>query len=108
MRKAKEGGKTNELLTVHNQEVKNASMNRHYPPDDDEWKDCEANSQSHVPASPAKVHDPSTTNSAAGSADNNAIPGALWPEASKPECLESASNCTSTDFATSWREFRVP
>jgi len=67
MRKAEEGGKMNELLTIHNKEVKNAPMNRHYPPDDDEWKDCEENSQSQVPASPPKVHDPSTTNSAAGS-----------------------------------------
>ena len=38
MRKAEEGGKMNELLTVHNKEVKNAPMNRHYPPDDDEWE----------------------------------------------------------------------
>ena len=81
MHKAEEGGKMNELLTVHNKEAKNAPMNRHYPPDDDDWKECEENSQSQVPASPPKVHEPSTTNSAAGSADNQAPPGALWPEA---------------------------
>ena len=80
MRKAEEGGKMNELLTVHKKEVKNAPMNRHYPPDDDEWKDCEENSQSHVPASSGKMHDPSASNSTAGTADNKAPPGALWPD----------------------------
>ena len=74
MRKAEEGGKMNELLTVHNKEVKNAPMNRPYPPDDDDWKDCE---ESQVPASPAKVHGPATTNSS----DSKAPPGALWPKA---------------------------
>ena len=78
MRKAEAGGKMNELLTVHKKEVKNAPMNRHYPPDDDEWKDCE---ESQVPPSPSKVHAPSGTNSSAGSADNKAPPGALWPDA---------------------------
>ena len=78
MRKAEEGGKMNELLTVHNKEVKNAPMNRHYPPDDEEWKECE---ESQVPPSPSKVYAPSGTNSAAGSADNKAPPGALWPDA---------------------------
>ena len=78
MRKAEAGGKMNELLTVHKKEVKNAPMNRHYPPDDDEWKDCE---ESQVPPSPSKVHAPSGTNSSVGSADNKAPPGALWPDA---------------------------
>ena len=78
MRKAEAGGKMNELLTVHKKEVKNAPMNRHYPPDDDDWKDCE---ESHVPPSPSKVHAPTGTNSSAGSADNKAPPGALWPDA---------------------------
>ena len=78
MRKAEEGGKMNELLTVHNKEVKNAPMNRHYPPDDEEWKECE---ESQVPPSPSKVYAPSGANSAAGSADNKAPPGALWPDA---------------------------
>ena len=78
MRKAEAGGKMNELLTVHKKEVKNAPMNRHYPPDDEEWKDCE---ESQVPPSPSKVHTPSGTNSAAGSADNKTPPGALWPDA---------------------------
>jgi len=82
MRKAEEGGKMNELLTVHNKEVKNARMNRHYPPDDDEWKDCEETSQQHVhPSTPPKVHGPPAADSAAGSAENKAPPGALWPEA---------------------------
>ena len=40
MRKAEAGGKVNELLTVHGKEVKNASMNKPYPPDDD-WQECE-------------------------------------------------------------------
>ena len=78
MRKAEAGGKMNELLTVHKKEVKNAPMNRHYPPDDDDWKDCE---ESQVPPSPSKVHAPTGTNSSAGSADNKAPPGALWPDA---------------------------
>ena len=78
MRKAEAGGKMNELLTVHKKEVKNAPMNRHYPPDDDDWKDCE---ESQVPPSPSKVHAPTGANSSAGSADNKAPPGALWPDA---------------------------
>ena len=44
MRKAEEGGKMNELLTVHKKEVKNAPMNRPYPPDD-EWQECEEGHQ---------------------------------------------------------------
>ena len=48
------------------------------PPDDEEWKESE---ESQVPPSPSKVHAPSGTNSAAGSADNKAPPGALWPDA---------------------------
>ena len=64
MRKAEAGGKMNELLTVHKKEVKNAPMNRHYPPDDDDWKECE---ESHVPPSPSKVHAPTGTNSSAAS-----------------------------------------
>ena len=78
MRKAEAGGKMNELLTVHKKEVKNASMNRYYPPDDDDWKECE---ESQMPPSPSKVHAPTGTNSSAGSADNKAPPGALWPDA---------------------------
>ena len=50
-------------------------MNRPYPPDDDEWKDCV---ESHVPPSPSKVHAPTGSNSSAASA---APPGALWPDA---------------------------
>ena len=73
MRKAEEGGKMNELLTVHRKEVKNAPMNRPYPADDDDWKDCE---ESHAPASPAPVH-----GQASNSSDVKAPPGALWPEA---------------------------
>ena len=72
MRKAEAGGKMNELLTVHKKEVKNAPMNRPYPPDDDDWKDC---MESHVPPSPSKVHAPTGSNSSA------APPGALWPDA---------------------------
>ena len=75
MRKAEAGGKMNELLTVHKKEVKNAPMNRPYPPDDDDWKDC---MESHVPPSPSKVHAPTGSNSSAASA---APPGALWPDA---------------------------
>ena len=73
MRKAEEGGKMNELLTVHRKEVKNAPMNRPYPADDDDWKECE---ESHGPASPAPVH-----GQASNSSDVKAPPGALWPEA---------------------------
>ena len=73
MRKAEDGGKMNELLTVHRKEVKNAPMNRPYPADDDDWKDCE---ESHAPASPAPVH-----GQASNSSDGKAPPGALWPEA---------------------------
>ena len=72
MRKAEAGGKMNELLTVHKKEVKNAPMNRPYPPEDDDWKDC---MESHVPPSPSKVHAPTGSNSSA------APPGALWPDA---------------------------
>ena len=75
MRKAEAGGKMNELLTVHKKEVKNAPMNRPYPPDDDDWKDC---MESHVPPSRSKVHAPTGSNSSAASA---APPGALWPDA---------------------------
>ena len=75
MRKAEAGGKMNELLTVHKKEVKNAPMNRPYPPEDDDWKDC---MESHVPPSPSKVHAPTGSNSSAASA---APPGALWPDA---------------------------
>ena len=66
MRKAEEGGKMNELLTVHKKEVKNAPMNRTYPPDDD-WQEC---NEGH----PADKN--SSTNSNAGKAP----PGALWPD----------------------------
>ena len=50
MRKAEAGGKMNELLTVHKKEVKNAPMNRHYPPDDDDWQESQhkANSSTQV------------------------------------------------------------
>ena len=75
MRKAEAGGKMNELLTVHKKEVKNAPMNRSYPPDDDDWKDC---METHVPPSPSKVHAPTGSNSSAASA---APSGALWPDA---------------------------
>ena len=53
MRKAEEGGKMNELLTVHRKEVKNASMNRLYLADDEDSKECE---ELHSPASPAPAH----------------------------------------------------
>ena len=104
MRKAEAGGKMNELLTVHKKEVKNAPMNRHYPPDDDEWKDCE---ESQVPPSPSKVHAPSGTNSSAGSADNKAPPGALWPDAYNQNAWKVPPIAPPPTFATSWREFRV-
>ena len=104
MRKAEAGGKMNELLTVNKKEVKNAPMNRHYPPDDDEWKDCE---ESQVPPSPSKVHAPSGTNSSAGSADNKAPPGALWPDAYNQTAWKVPPIAPPPTFATSWREFRV-
>ena len=104
MRKAEAGRKMNELLTVHKKEVKNAPMNRHYPPDDDEWKDCE---ESQVPPSPSKVHAPSGTNSSAGSADNKSTTWCSMARCLQSECMEGASYCTPTYFAASWREFRV-
>ena len=100
MRKAEAGGKMNELLTVHKKEVKNAPMNRHYPPDDDDWKDCE---ESHVPPSPSKVHAPTGTNSSAASA---APPGALWPDAYNQNAYKVPPTAPPAYFA-SWREFRV-
>ena len=71
MRKAEEGGKMNELLTVHKKEVKNAPMNRPYPPDD-EWQECEEGHQ------PEKN---SSGNSTAPATTGKAPAGALWPEA---------------------------
>ena len=59
-----------------------APMNRHYPPDDDEWKDGEENSQQHVqPTTTPKAHGPLAADSAAGSSESKAPPGGLWPEA---------------------------
>ena len=48
LRKAEDGGKMNELMTVHRKEVKNAPMNRSYPPDTEEWQECEENIQQPV------------------------------------------------------------
>jgi hypothetical protein len=83
MRKAEEGGKMNELLTVHKKEVKNAPMNRQYPPDDD-WQECDEGSQPPVqPASNPMSFGPAsaTGNSTAPAATGKAPAGALWPEA---------------------------
>ena len=66
MRKAEEGGKMNELLTVHKKEVKNAPMNRPYPPDD-EWQECDDGHQA-------------DKNSSMNSNAGKAPPGALWPD----------------------------
>jgi hypothetical protein len=71
MRKAEEGGKMIELLTVHKKEVKNAPMNRPYPPDD-EWQEYE---EGHPPEKN------SSGNSSAPAATGKAPSGALWPEA---------------------------
>jgi len=83
MCKAEEGGKMNELLTVHKKEVKNAPMNRQYPPDDD-WEECDEGSQPPVqPASNPMSFGPAsaTGNSTAPAATGKAPAGALWPEA---------------------------
>ena len=62
LRKAEDGGKMNELMTVHRKEVKNAPMNRNYPPADDDWQECEENTQQPVhPGTSPKVLGPAST-----------------------------------------------
>ena len=77
MRKAEAGGKVNELLTVQRKEVKNAPMNKAYPPDD-EWQECD-DGQQH--AGQPKTFGPASENSTAPAAAGKAPAGALWPEA---------------------------
>ena len=62
LRKAEDGGKMNELMTAHRKEVKNAAMNRSYPPADNEGQECEENTQQPVhPVSSPKVLGPAST-----------------------------------------------
>ena len=62
LRKAEDGGKINELMTAHRKEVKNAAMNRSYPPADYEGQECEENTQQPVhPVSSPKVLGPAST-----------------------------------------------
>ena len=62
LRKAEDGGKMNELMTVHRKEVKNAPMNRNYPPDTEEWQECDDNAQQPVqPVTSPKVLGPAST-----------------------------------------------
>ena len=61
LRKAEDGGKMNELMSVHRKEVKNAPMNRHYPPADDEWQECQENTQQQPVTSPKVLGPASNT-----------------------------------------------
>ena len=81
-RKAEAGGKMNELFTVHKKEVKNAPMNRPYPPDD-EWQECEEGHPPEKTAGAPKSFGPASAsgNSTAPAATGKAPAGALWPEA---------------------------
>ena len=60
MRKAEEGGKMNELLTVHKKEVKNAPMNRQYPSDDEKQECDEGGHQPEKPAGAPKTFGPAS------------------------------------------------
>ena len=99
MRKAEAGGKMNELLTVHKKEVKNAPMNRPYPPDD-EWQECEEGHTPEKPAGAPKSFGPASAsgNSPAPAATGKAPAGALWPEACS-DALESTTYGSSKEFA---------
>ena len=62
LRKAEDGGKMSELMTVHRKEVKNAPMNRNYPPDTEEWQECDDSAQQPVqPVTSPKVLGPAST-----------------------------------------------
>ena len=77
LRKAEDGGKFNELMTVHSKEVKNVPMNKSYPPNDDDGKDCDDGAQQPVQPSGASA----TSSASPPPASSKAPSGALWPEA---------------------------
>ena len=89
LRKAEDGGKMNELMSVHRKEVKNAPMNRHYPPADDEWQECEENAQQQHPVTSPKVLGPAsiTANS------STSVHGAS----------KSSSTATAAEFKGPWK-----
>ena len=87
LRKAEDGGKMNELMSVHRKEVKNAPMNRHYPPADDEWQECQENTQQ-----------PVTSPKVLGPASNTANSSTSVHGASK-----SSSTATAVEFKGPWK-----
>ena len=87
LRKAEDGGKMNELMSVHRKEVKNAPMNRHYPPADDEWQECQENTQQ-----------PVTSPKVLGPASNTANSSTSVHGASK-----SSSTATAAEFKGPWK-----
>ena len=83
LRKAEDGGKMNKLMTVHRKEVKNAPMNRNYPPADE-------NTQQPVhPGTSPKVLGPASTTANSSTSVHGSS--------------KSSSTATATEFKGPWK-----